>query len=311
MLATLVLAGLLSTSAGTATSAQPAAGTTDADRCRDTASTAKLLPGTPLSADPNSLSAADAAALQRDFRQRLRTMPAQARVAHVVKVYFHVIEGVKNHGAVPNRQIRRQIDVLNDSFAGRTGRKSHGTAFRFELAGIDRTKNPDWFTAGSGSQEQRDMKRTLRRGDASALNIYTNTPRDNSGEFILLGYANLPNNYRDHPKLDGVVLLWASLPGGPFFPAFNNGDTATHEVGHWLGLLHTFSNGCTRRNDWVTDTPQEAHPAFFCGHSHDSCKATGKDSIHNFMNYGSDKCINRFTRGQALRMRLMWAAYRR
>ena len=308
MLATLALAGLLSTSAGTATSAQPATGATGADQCRDTASTAKLRPGTPLSADPNSLSAAEAAALQSDFRQRVRTLPTQARVAHVVKVYFHVIEGVKNHGAVPNRQIRRQIDVLNAAYGGRTGRKSHGTAFRFELAGIDRTKNPDWFTAGDRSQEQRDMKRTLRQGDASALNIYSSTP--GGPESTLLGYATFPNSYRDHPQLDGVVVLWQSLPGGPAKP-YNRGDTATHEIGHWLGLLHTFSNGCTRRNDWVTDTPQEAHPAYWCGHSHDSCKATGKDPIHNFMDYGSDRCINQFTRGQAIRMRLMWAAYRR
>jgi hypothetical protein len=221
-----------------------------------------------------------------------------------IPVAFHVITrgDTYNDGNIPLSQIQAQIDVLNASYSGATGGAK--TPFRFQLASVDRTLNVGWFNMAPRTGREAAMKSALRVGGASTLNIYT----ADLGHY-LLGWATFPWNYSSASSNDGVVILYSSLPGGTAAP-YNGGDTATHEIGHWLGLYHTFQGGCTPPGDQVDDTPFEATPAFDCQLDRDTCTAPGTDPVTNFMDYTDDACMFAFTSGQSLRAAESWTAYR-
>lgn len=207
-----------------------------------------------------------------------------------VPVYFHVIRsgtGISN-GDIPDSQIADQIAVLNAAYAT--------TPFKFTLKATDRTTNATWFKMGPGSNAEKDAKAALHKGGARALNLYSAKPGGG-----LLGWATFPWDYTKAPSNDGVVVLFTSVPGGNGAP-YSEGDTSTHEVGHWLGLWHTFQGGCAAKGDEVSDTPSEQKAAYGCPVGRDSCGSSGLDPITNFMDYTDDSCMTQFTSGQATRM---------
>ncbi|GAA4595523.1 zinc metalloprotease [Planotetraspora phitsanulokensis] len=253
--------------------------------------------------EPREPGAEEIARMSADLRRRLaesgsrRQVPATGEIN--VPLWVHVIkDGVLG---LPDTGVRRQVDTLNAAYGGKLG--GVDTGVRFVLTGITHTDSKEWFRDPLGNEAA--IKTKLRMGGPETLNLYI----AQLGELVL-GYATYPYWYQGEPALDGVVIDWRSVPGGPLRD-FDKGFTAVHEIGHWLGLLHTFENGCAAPGDSVDDTPPEAYPTTGCPASKDTCKEPGQDPVHNFMDYAQDRCMTNFTAGQAVRMRQMWDLYRR
>jgi len=91
------------------------------------------------------------------------------------------------------------------------------------------------------------------------------------------------------------------MPGLSSSP-FSEGDTLVHEVGHWLGVEHTFQGGCSGvgddAGDSVRDTEPESFPGAGCPVGRDTCPGGGPDPITNFMDYTDDCCMYTFSTGQ-------------
>jgi hypothetical protein len=253
------------------------------------------------------------------------TTAAAAFAPVTVPVRFHVIAKDRGQegGNLSDARIAAQIQVLNDAYA------PHG--FSFELERITRTFEPQWFNLipsnGAepryfrGGGKEVAMKKALY-GDSTSetLNIYSASLGQN-----LLGWAYFPSSFdaaasagKPLPQYrDGVVVDFRSLPSVPgdtgdtsVYSVYGEGDTATHEVGHWLELYHTFQGGCSEPGDYVDDTAPEASPAFRCPDGRDTCEGGGVDPITNFMDYTYDSCMTEFTAGQAARMQMAWTEYR-
>jgi hypothetical protein len=289
-----LLAGVAAYAPSTAAAAAPAV---ECDPHEAHAAEARLRAGS-TAKERHEPSATQVEAMEKDFRARLRSKAvssASASAPVTIDVHFQVLHDGRE-GDLPLSQINRQLNVMNQGFAG--------SGFTFETASVTRTDNAAWFSDPSGNEAA--MKSALRKGDAGDLNVYLADLGDS-----LLGWATFPSWYTEEPSMDGVVVHYESLPGGAI-ANYNEGDTATHEVGHWLGLYHTFQGGCNaNKGDLVQDTPAERIPASGCPEGSDTCKGQpGLDPIHNFMDYSYDPCMFEFTPGQTTRMQQQWAAYR-
>jgi hypothetical protein len=239
----------------------------------------------------------------------------EAGPAYEIPVVFHVVSASDGTGDLSDELIRSQIDILNEDFgavAGTPGEPGTDSRVRFALAaftpdgspttGINRVTDDSWFS------DRGDMKGELAWDTTRYLNIYTNTA---SGA---LGYATFPQESAGSGR-DGVVLLWSSVGrDAPDGGRFDQGRTATHEVGHYLGLYHTFQDGCGNvdgysSGDLIADTTPEARPEYGCEERPSSC-GNGDNPIHNYMDYTDDTCMDHFTPEQVNRMRCTIAHYR-
>ncbi|GGM01860.1 MULTISPECIES: zinc metalloprotease [Micromonospora] len=309
--ASTTLALLLSTAAvgvAPAVAAVPAAADEVCVEPAESHADARIRPGGVAAQEPNELTAAQVQAREADLAAALRERASSRNAivgplaAITIPVVVHVIQrdSTRAGGNIPDSMVNSQISVLNQAFSGATGGAS--TAFGFQLQQINRVTNSAWYPIRQGSSAERSMKSSLRTGGKNTLNIYLGQLSNN-----LLGWATFPQ--RTLSTMDGVVVLSESLPGGTA-TNYNQGDTGTHEVGHWLNLYHTFQGGCSSTGDSVSDTPAEASAASGCPTGRDTCSAAGLDPITNFMDYSYDSCMYQFTAGQASRMSSAWSAYR-
>lgn len=224
-----------------------------------------------------------------------------AEATNFIDVAFLVVH-MGDEGLLDGGVLAQQLTVLNAAY------KKAGLQFRFQggiYYTLDVTGFPEYYHLTFGSVEEFDLKSNYQEDPTRNLNIYLVDAQEG-----LLGWATFPSDLKAHPEEDGVVLLNASLPGGSAAP-YNLGDTATHEVGHWLGLYHTFQGGCSVKNDQVTDTPAESSAAYGCPTGRNTCPSAGADPILNFMDYTDDACMNTFSAGQRSRMKAQITKYRK
>jgi hypothetical protein len=216
-----------------------------------------------------------------------------------VDLYFHVVASSTSlsGGYVPESQLTAQLNVMNEAYAPHS--------IHFNLISTDYTINSGWAVDGN----ELAMKRALRKGDYSALNLYFQ--REIGGNFGYCYYPTTASSGSTAFYRDGCSILYSTVPGGSE-TGYNLGHTVTHEVGHWFGLAHTFEgSSCSGSGDSVADTPQQLSPTSGCPSSRDSCpNVAGLDPIHNYMDYSTDICYEEFTAGQQTRMYSMWNTYR-
>lgn len=248
---------------------------------------------------------------------------AATGVVYDIPVVIHVIHTTTGTGNLPLALVESQVDVLNEDFQailGTNGENGYNTKVNFFLAteepdgdpstGIYYHENDTWFFE-SASADPSPMKAALHWDTNRYLNIYSN----NAGGF--LGFATFPQSDAGSPE-DGVVILHSSLGrNNPNGGVYDLGRTATHEVGHWLGLFHTFQSGCGTASspgcystgDLLCDTPAQSGQQFGCPVGQTTCGGILSD-IENYMNYTDDACMERFTQEQSNRMRCSFVNYR-
>jgi len=240
-----------------------------------------------------------------------------------LRIIFHVITSSDGkQGYVPLDSLVANMDSANKVFAGLSSSRGRGpeSNIRVTLAGVTYTNNSDWFFNCAEFVHANRMKFATALSAANTVNVWTcdSTTR--------LGWVNfLPYELPQHSVWNGLNLNYRGLPPSlaeaartrNFLRDYADGDTFTHELGHYLGLLHTFGNGVTGCDvgDNVDDTPAEAIPATpkACHQApiRDSCPGRpGVDPVWNIMDYSDDTCAEEFTKGQINVMRYSLEQYK-
>lgn len=269
-------------------------------------------------------------------------------VVYTIPVWVHVITADDGTtGDVSDALVDSQIDVLNEDFralASTPGANGTDVMVQFCLAGMERTASTDYFNecyynncnSNDGQNTNEAYKNALNQDPDHYLNIYTKRWSDKS---TLLGYATFPWSDAGQPR-DGVVINWQNFGRtSPSGPPYDQGRTTTHEVGHYLGLLHTFQHRCSvglvgescsqnshcdsspgvgdgvcrfcsgdadpacySQGDLICDTNPEEDPTFGCPSDPMKNSCGSDDPIENYMDYSDDTCMEEFTPEQAARI---------
>ena len=212
-----------------------------------------------------------------------------------IPTVFHVISWASGTGNISDQRIYDQMDALNEDYralAGTYGEEGFDSMVQFELVAITRTANDAW----ADDQSEAEYKTALGWDQDRYFNVYSNSA---SG---YLGYSYLPQDEAGS-VYDGVVLLYESVGGRDNgFTPYDQGRTLVHETGHYLGLYHTFEEGCFNSytsGDLIVDTAPEAEDHYGCTETF-SCGPA--DPIHNYMDYTDDTCMHEFTPEQSNRL---------
>ena len=241
-----------------------------------------------------------------------------------IPVVVHIIHNGESYGVGSNLSdeiIHENIAILNndfqrlndDAFLGPEIFSAYSSKVNltFELAKQDPNGNPTngiirhvgKYPTSTDAQFDAETKPYTIWDQNSYLNIWTTDLIFEDGSNNYLGYAQFPESYYNSapeilgpyvPNTDGVVLDCYIGMGG---------RTLTHEVGHWVGLLHTFMiPGDCSSDDNCQDTPSQYSENYGCPNIEESinnsCDGYTPTMFSNFMDYSDDNCMNMFTYNQ-------------
>jgi hypothetical protein len=236
-----------------------------------------------------------------------------------IPVVVHVVYNTTSEN-ISDEQIKSQLDVLNKDYR-RRNLDAVNTPDRFKTVAADAkiefylaTADPKGRattgiirkkTSAYGWMMNDKIKFSAQGGDdawdsKSYLNIWVGNLRS------ALGYATAPGG---DPAKDGLVISYTAFGTINTAAPYNLGRTATHEIGHWLGLKHIWGDTYCG-DDLVTDTPPQGGFTPGCPSGFRSTCTNGAigDMYMNYMDFTYDACINLFTEGQKDRMRTMFEA---
>jgi hypothetical protein len=280
-----------------------------------------------------------------DYKQRLKASPNDRLINDngpiTIPVVVHVIH---NEAAAPgsnisDAQIFSQMATLNDDYNRLNADQSNTPSvfqsvagnlnFQFVLAcyapngyytnGINRVQTSRTifpFTSLSFDIYDNDVKHS-EKGGVNAwpteryLNIWVCSIDDD-----IQGYGTFPSEFPQYPNLDGVIVNYKAFGSiGTATAPFNKGRSLTHEIGHWLNLIHTAADdgGACSGTDYCDDTPNQGGYTYggpglvfgSCSNCQKSCGNQG-NMFMNFMDYTDDAYMNLFTNDQKIRARAVF-----
>tara|TARA_B100000963_G_scaffold76985_1_gene64997 strand:- start:3178 stop:4917 length:1740 start_codon:yes stop_codon:yes gene_type:complete len=233
-------------------------------------------------------------------------------VVYNIPVVFHIIYENENEN-ISIEQIQSQLNVLNEDF-NRMNSDANQTPDDF--VDIAANCNINFCLARRNPSNDSTTGVTYTQTAISSFSLYDNrifhdslggkniwNPKKFLNIYVCdlnnaLGFSSFPGGLESR---DAIVINYTNFGTINLSPPFNKGRTATHELGHWLNLLHIWGDG-NCGNDQVEDTPVQNNENYGCPiHPSPTCNNNG-DMFQNFMDYTDDACMNLFTEGQKDRM---------
>ncbi|RIV23398.1 T9SS C-terminal target domain-containing protein [Fibrisoma montanum] len=252
-------------------------------------------------------------------------------VVHVIHSNASGTVGGSNNPNITDEQIQSQIQVLNEDYRRKANTNGFNTnpvgadtGIEFFLATSDPAGNPSngitrhyypQQTAFDVFNDDVLLSQISYWPSDRYLNIWV-APLENN----YLGFAQFPTTAdtlkglepsETNEFIDGLIIDYRNFGRGtgPLRSTYNLGRTATHEIGHWLGLLH-LNGDSPCGTDYVGDTPptEDLNQTTVCNERFSNCSGRrSRDMIENYLMYSPDACMNVFTQGQRDRMRAVLA----
>lgn len=274
-------------------------------------------------------------------RKAAKSTGAAATIINI-PVVVHVVsngDAIGSDENISDEQVLSQITVLNQDYRKMLNTPGYNDnpvgadmEIEFHLATVDPDGNPttgiDRVTKTNTSwNSESTIESNLKPGTIWNPDAYFNLWVVKFGGNMegILGYSQFPsesnlnglNDNMGDADTDGVVIGYEYFgssdidASGDYYAPYDMGRTASHEIGHFFGLLHTWGDLGSRTNnqlncagtDYCDDTPVTGWENYDCSSVQNSCTSyAGNDMVENYMDYTNDACMNTFTEDQKSRV---------